>query len=72
MKIVLATGIYPPDIGGPATYVRELAESLTSKGNKVVIVTYGRSEQHDTAGRWAVYRVQRWAPVFLSTIWLRR
>ena len=41
MKIVLATGIYPPDIGGPATYVRALAEELLKKGNEVKVVTYG-------------------------------
>ena len=40
MKVVLATGIYPPDIGGPATYVRELARRLHEKGVEVVVVTY--------------------------------
>ncbi|PIQ76811.1 hypothetical protein COU78_00730 [Candidatus Peregrinibacteria bacterium CG10_big_fil_rev_8_21_14_0_10_49_24] len=64
MKIVLATGIYPPDIGGPATYVRELARELASQGNEVIVITYGRNEQQNTDGRWAVYRVRRWAPVF--------
>lgn len=41
MKIVLATGIYPPDIGGPATYVKALARELEEAGNEVVVVTYG-------------------------------
>lgn len=63
MKIVLATGIYPPDIGGPATYVRELARELATPENEVIVVTYGRNEQQNTEGRWAVYRVQRWAPI---------
>lgn len=40
MKIVLATGIYPPKIGGPATYCHKLAEEL-SKEHEVVVVTYG-------------------------------
>ena len=26
MKILIVTGIFPPDIGGPATYVPEIAE----------------------------------------------
>ena len=43
MKIVLATGIYPPDIGGPATYVHCLAEEFSRKGVGVVVVTYGGS-----------------------------
>lgn len=42
MKIVLATGIFPPEIGGPATYVSHLALELTKKGNTVTVVTYGR------------------------------
>jgi len=37
MKIVLATPIYPPEIGGPATYVRELATRL-AKAEQVTIV----------------------------------
>lgn len=41
MKIILATGIYPPDIGGPATYVRHLAEELTKRGEDVTVLTYG-------------------------------
>ncbi len=46
MKVVLATGIYPPDIGGPATYVRHLAEELTKRGETVTVVTYDRHPKH--------------------------
>ncbi|MBU0766738.1 glycosyltransferase family 4 protein [Patescibacteria group bacterium] len=45
MKIVLATGIYPPDIGGPATYVSFLAEEFLRDGIEVVVVTYGVSSK---------------------------
>jgi len=38
--IVLATGIYPPAIGGPATYVKNLAEQLTAAGHAVKVVTF--------------------------------
>lgn len=41
MKVVLATGIYPPQIGGPATYVAQLSERLAYQGIKVKIITYG-------------------------------
>ena len=41
MKIVLATGIYPPDIGGPATYVSCLASEFSRLGMEVIVVTYG-------------------------------
>jgi len=39
MNILLTTGIYPPDIGGPATYIPQLAADLNAIGHKVVIVT---------------------------------
>ena len=43
MKIILATGIYPPEIGGPATYVERLAKRLSERGARVVIT--GRDAQ---------------------------
>ena len=45
MKIILATGIYPPDIGGPATYVRALAEELVNKNAEVIVVTYEQNSE---------------------------
>ena len=42
MKILIATGIYPPDIGGPATYVKKLASDFGKKGIEVKVVTYGK------------------------------
>jgi glycosyltransferase involved in cell wall biosynthesis len=39
-KIILATGIFPPDIGGPATYTQRLAEELVRKGIIVKVITY--------------------------------
>ncbi|MCK5416148.1 glycosyltransferase family 4 protein [Candidatus Parcubacteria bacterium] len=44
-KILIATGIYPPDIGGPATYVKTLQEELPRNGFEVKIVTYGDNEE---------------------------
>lgn len=41
MRVILATGIYPPEIGGPATYVRELAVAMRAKGAQVKIIAYG-------------------------------
>lgn len=40
MKIVLATGIYPPDIGGPATYTEALAREFIALGHEVKVITY--------------------------------
>lgn len=39
-KILIATGIYPPDIGGPATIVKALSDSLIENGFEVKIITY--------------------------------
>ncbi|MCR4278605.1 MAG: glycosyltransferase, partial [bacterium] len=41
MKIILATGIYPPDAGGPATYTKGMSDFLRAEGHEVVVVTYG-------------------------------
>ncbi len=60
MHIVLATGIYPPDIGGPATYVRHLAEELASRGMRVSVVTYVTATGFDPDDvPWSVTRVPR-------------
>lgn len=58
MNIVLATGIYPPDIGGPATYVRALAEELTSRGEHVTVITYG-AEDSVEKDSWSVVKVKK-------------
>ena len=47
MKVVLATGIYPPDIGGPATYVEGLAKALRENGEEVTVITYGLQDAVD-------------------------
>ena len=39
MKILLTTGIYPPDIGGPATFIPEIASTLVEMGHQVTILT---------------------------------
>ncbi|MEK7092663.1 MAG: glycosyltransferase family 4 protein [Patescibacteria group bacterium] len=41
MKILIATGIYPPDIGGPATYSKLLFDELPKKGVEVSILSFG-------------------------------
>lgn len=41
MKIVIATGIFPPEPGGPAYYAKHLADALREKRHEVTVVTYG-------------------------------
>lgn len=45
MRIVLASGIYPPDAGGPATYTRAMARALVAEGHTVDVVCYGEGDQ---------------------------
>ena len=61
MKVILATGIYPPEIGGPATYVQALAKELTQKGNDVTVITYGKRKFDDS--KWAVIHVSKSIPI---------
>ena len=41
MKIILACAIFPPDIGGPATYADKLAGEMSKLGHEVVVLAYG-------------------------------
>lgn len=40
-KILICTGIYPPDIGGPATYSKMLFEELPKIGMEAEILSFG-------------------------------
>jgi glycosyltransferase involved in cell wall biosynthesis len=40
MRILIATGIFPPQIGGPATYSKLLYDELPSRGIEVEIATF--------------------------------
>ncbi|MFH1583342.1 MAG: glycosyltransferase, partial [Candidatus Falkowbacteria bacterium] len=39
-KILIATGIYPPDLGGPATLLTELPSAFVKRGIEVKVITY--------------------------------
>jgi len=60
MKLIFATGIFPPDIGGPATYVSKLALECVERGFEVKVITYSSSSdsQHD----FPVVRIARKYP----------
>lgn len=60
MKILLITGIYPPDIGGPATFINNFAGYLYRNSNEVTIVTLGDDlrQQTEESNR-KVYVIQR-------------
>lgn len=66
-NILLATGIYPPDSGGPATYVRILEEALPLHGFNVKVITYG--EGSDSEGVTYISRNQSRLVRYLSYFW---
>jgi len=44
MKVLLTSGIYPPDIGGPATFIPKLARQLEEQNHQVVVVALGEKD----------------------------
>src|ERR687891_2821894 len=44
MRIAFLTGIWPPDVGGPATHGPDFARFLTARGHEVHVVTMGDGE----------------------------
>jgi glycosyltransferase involved in cell wall biosynthesis len=58
MRILLATGIYPPEIGGPATFTKGLARELTRRGHTVSVICYG-DMQTERADTWSVTVISR-------------
>ncbi len=43
MRLLLATPLYPPDSGGPATYAKLLHDHLPEKGDSVTLVKFGEA-----------------------------
>lgn len=41
IKVIIATPLYPPEIGGPSTYVKLLEEGLPKKNIEVKVVKFG-------------------------------
>ncbi|MFA4954197.1 MAG: glycosyltransferase family 4 protein [Patescibacteria group bacterium] len=58
MKILIATGIYPPDIGGPATFSRELAREAKRLGHTPTVLCYADAASVKGEG-WEVRTVTR-------------
>ena len=40
MKILIATGVFPPDIGGPSQYAKNLSDEFESEGHEVSVACY--------------------------------
>ena len=39
MKVLIVSGIWPPDVGGPASHAPDVADFLRARGHEVEVVT---------------------------------
>ena len=63
MKVLLVSGIWPPDVGGPASHAPELAAFLHGRGHAVEVVTTADAPPAQEA--YAVRHVSRSTPIGL-------
>lgn len=61
MNLCIVTGIFPPDIGGPASYVPKIAADLTNQGHSIKVVCFSDSLNHNDADKYPfkVVRIPR-------------
>ena len=55
MKILVATGLYPPEGGGPATYAKVLFDELPQKGVETTVLPFSRVRKYPPIVRHIVY-----------------
>ena len=58
MKILITVGIFPPDIGGPASFVPKIAELYSNSGHDVTVVCLTDKKQTDNLN-FKVVRILR-------------
>lgn len=59
MKVLIVTGIFPPDHGGPASYVPYIAQALTERSHDVAIITLSDNIASPKAYSFPVERIKR-------------
>lgn len=55
MKVLIATGVFPPEGGGPATYSKTLVEELPKRGFEVSVLAYRKVRKYPKFLRHAAY-----------------
>jgi glycosyltransferase involved in cell wall biosynthesis len=60
MKVAIAAGLYPPEIGGPATYALLIEDELPKRGVAVVMVPFGWVRHYPKIIRHIVYMYKLW------------
>jgi glycosyltransferase involved in cell wall biosynthesis len=59
LRIALPTGIFPPDIGGPASYVPRIAAALAARGHSVEVITLADDPDAGGDHPFPVFRLRR-------------
>ncbi len=67
MKILITVGIYPPDIGGPASFVPKIANLLTSNNFDVTVICLSNQKIIDNE-KYKVKRIYRNQNLFFRWI----
>ena len=60
MNVLIVTGIWPPDVGGPASHAPEVADELRARGHAVEVVT--TADRQPSARPYAVHWASRRLP----------
>jgi len=72
IRVLMVTGIFPPDRGGPASYVPKMAAALVQRGHAVEVVCLSDQLGHDdSAYSFKVRRIRRrqfWPGRILQTV----
>ena len=55
MRFVIATGLYPPDVGGPAFYAEGVKKALDASGHETRLVLFGSLRKYPSGIRHALY-----------------
>ena len=59
MNILITVGIFPPDIGGPASFVPKISNFLIENGHDVKIICLAEVENNHTEDNLDVIRIKR-------------
>ena len=59
MNILITAGIFPPDIGGPASFVPKISNFLIENGHNVKIICLAEVESNHTEDNLDVIRIKR-------------
>src|SRR5207247_5897379 len=66
VRVLIVSGIWPPDVGGPASHAPEVAEFLRSRGHEVEVVTTAPAAPAPEA--YPVHWISRAQSVFLRYV----